>query len=327
MALLSGLLMSLAVSEFQLLLTRLAVDLGIKVDRLLQRLDRLDERERLAFISDAYPELARAYLAAAMATTVQWYDEQPVATPKPGVAAFVAEAVDLIPDERLAASGRWALLQGKPVESLQGTAARAVFDQSRQTVLQNLAAEYGVSEAEIQAPGTRWARHASANACSFCKLMATRGAVYRSESSATKVRGRSLELTTADRRQLRQGQGFAPLSELDPAAVDEALERRSRYTNARAAKKAGKLVGDRKTGALRGSQKYGDKYHDWCHCTAVPVRPGGFYDPPPYVEQWERDYVEAVKAASAAGDTKGEYGAIDLKAVLNQMDRAARANQ
>ncbi|MGC7358433.1 hypothetical protein RA989_21590, partial [Mycobacteroides abscessus subsp. massiliense] len=54
---------------------------------------------------------------------------------------------------------------GVSVSDLTGSAARALFNASRDTVLANVAAE----------PGARWARHASANACSFCRLMATRG--------------------------------------------------------------------------------------------------------------------------------------------------------
>jgi len=320
--------MALAVAEFQLLLVKLAADLGIKIYRLIRQMGRLDQREQLAFITDAYPELATAYLSAAGALSAQWYNEQPVRVPRAGVAVFEAEPADLLPTGQLAANGRWSMLQADPMKSLQGSAVRAVFDQSRQTVLENLAAEYEVSEDEVVAgPGTRWARHASANACAFCRVLATRGAVYRSEQSATRIVGRSLDLTISDRRRLRQGQGFATMSEIDKAAVDEALERRSRYSSTRAATKAGKRVGDKKVGSLRGERKYGDKYHDNCHCIAVPVRPGGSYEPPDYVEQWEWDYIDAVRATSAAGETKGEYGAIDLNAVVNYMDRAARAEK
>lgn len=267
----------------------------------------------------AFPEVIGPYLQASAMTSAQVYDESAPelefkATPVPDISA-----------ERIAGSVKWALYapgDAEPVDRLAGAAQRMVFDASRQTMLTNLAAEYDVSIDEVSVPGTRWARHASANACSFCKVMATRGAVYRSEQSATKVVGRSLELTTSDRRRLKQGQGFATMGDISTAAIDEALDRRSTYSNARAAKKAGKLVGDKKTGSLRGTQKYGDKFHDHCHCTAIAVRPGQSYEPPDYVEQWEQDYNDAVRAAREASRTKGEYGAIDLNAVVAQMDKA-----
>jgi hypothetical protein len=138
------------------------------------------------------------------------------------------------------------------------------------------------------------------------------------------VSGRSIDLTIADKRRLFQGQGFITTSQLNQAAVDEALARRSNYSNRRAASKQGKLVGDAKTRHLRGEQKLGDKYHDGCHCVAVAVRLGESYEPPDYVGQWEQDYSAAVRATQAEGKTKGEYGAIDVTAVLNHMDRASR---
>ncbi|WP_301119789.1 hypothetical protein [Mycolicibacterium fortuitum] len=75
-------------------------------------------------------------------------------------------------------------------------------------------------------------------------------------------------------------------------------------------------------GAVYGSQQAaaGRRYHDHCRCVAVPERGGQTFVPPAYAAKWEQDYIDAVRAASAAGDTKGEYGAIDLKAVLRRME-------
>ena len=297
--------MALAVSEFQLLLVQLAADLGVKVDRLLKQMDRLSQAEALAFITDAYPELARAYLAASGELSVQFYDEQPTTS------TFVAQSVVLIPDERLAASGRWAMLQADPVKALTGSAQRALMDQSRQTVLENLAAEYDVPMTDLHTPGTRWARHAAPNACSFCRVMATRGDVYRGDGIVfddqlgdyrTSVVGRSLNLTDVDRRMIASGQ----------ATVDELLARREKYA-------IGRRKGQTKQRTLRGTQKYGDRYHDHCHCTAVPVRPGGSYQPPAYVEQWQKDYLDAWNAVPN-GTSYDNNGV--LKAVLREMDKA-----
>lgn len=308
--------MAAGVPEFQGLLTQLAADLGVKIGRLLRTMDRLDQREARAFITEYYPALALPYMAAAGSLSAQYYNEQPTLT------AFLAQPVDLIPVERLAVSGRWALLQRSPVQALVGSAQRAVMDQSRTTMLENLAVEYDVPVAEVSVPGTRWARHASANACGFCRMLATRGPVYRSRVDATRVSGRSVDLTIADKRALMQGRGFIPTSQLDKAAVDEALERRTRFASWKQARKQGKLLGDLKVRRDRGIRALGDKYHDDCHCIAVPVRPGGSYEPPEYVEQWERDYVDAVGATREAGKTRGDYGAIDVHAVAAHMDNA-----
>jgi len=286
-------------AEFQLLLTRLTIELGSEIAELLARIAGLTLPEQMAYITAAYPDVVTPYLAASNDLTQVWYEAQPVATP-----GFDTVAAPLAEVEGLAISGRWSLTQGKPVEALQGSATRAVFDQSRRTITDNVESE----------PGARWARYASANACNFCKMLATRGAVYTSEASALGVGGRSVNLEISDRRAIAAGQ----------TTRDEALARRSVFRSARQATRAGRQVGDARVGALRGAQRYGDKYHDWCHCIAVAVRPGGSYEPPPYVEQWDRQYANAVAAARNAGQTKGKYGAIDFKAVLRQMDSLQR---
>lgn len=218
--------MALAVSEFQLLLVQLAADLGIKVGRLISGLGRLDQAEALAFVTAAYPELARDYLAASGAASVQFYNEQPT------VSDFEAQSIDLIPEERLAISARWALLQKKPVQALAGSAERAVMDQSRATILENVEAE----------EGAKWARHASGNACPFCRMLSTRSDVYLTEESASFLA------------------------------------------------------------------------HDSCHCLAVCVRPGDDYEPAPYVEKWEQEYIQARRDADSG----------DPKAILNAWARNLR---
>lgn len=304
--------MPIAVPEFQLLLTRLAADLGIKTDRLLAQMGRLDQREALAFLTDAYPHVAAPYVQMAAQATAVYYGEQPVAPPPTGPAApppFAPGIPDeLVPAELLAASARWAWLQAKPADALRGSAMRAVFNGSRDTMIYNAIRE-----------SAKWARYASANACSFCRVMATRGAVYTSEEAATSVVGRGVDLAVSDRRAIHSGL----------MTRDEALYRRSLYRNERQAKAAGAKVGDTRIsiGATRGNREAGNKYHDRCHCIAVCVRPGDTYEPPPYVEQWEQDYVTAVGTAARAGETKGEYGAIDLKAVVRHMDSISSDRQ
>jgi len=42
-----------------------------------------------------------------------------------------------------------------------------------------------------------------------------------------------------------------------------------------------------------------DRFHDHCHCLAVPVRPGQSYTLPEYTQQWEDEYKAARKAAGS----------------------------
>ena len=249
----------------------------------------------------AFPGVVGPYLQASAMTSAQMYDESAPeldfkATPAPEMSAA-----------RLAGSVRWALYApggAKPVDRLAGAAQRLVFDASRQTTLTSLAAEYDVPISEVEEPGTMWARHASANACSFCKVMATRGAVFRSGESATRVVGRSLNLTVADQRALANG----------TATREELLARRETYA-------IGRRKGQTKTRTLRGKRKYGDKFHDNCHCVAVAVRPGQAYEPPAYVERWEQDYQDAWD--KVPNGTSYDNNGV-LKAVVSQMDKASK---
>lgn len=196
--------MARAVSEFQSLLSGLAADLIERAEKLAAAVARLDRAEALAFITEAFPELVTPYLAASADVTATWYDAQDPA------AGFIAEPAELAPVDELGASGRIALLEDDPVAAVARSAEKHLFQTSRRTVRKNAKRE-----------GVRWARHASANACGFCRILAIRGPAYSSEKAAT-----------------------------------------------------------------RG--------HDNCHCIAVPVR-GGAYEPAPYVEQWKRDYKQAIK--------------------------------
>ncbi|MFV8169837.1 ADP-ribosyltransferase [Mycolicibacterium peregrinum] len=80
------------------------------------------------------------------------------------------------------------MLQSDPALALKGTATRSVFSGSRDTVITNANRE-----------GVRWARHASANACGFCRMLATRGAVYHSQALAKKSHDHCHCLAVPDR--------------------------------------------------------------------------------------------------------------------------------
>jgi hypothetical protein len=165
-----------AVPQFQGALLQLASRAGGAVDRVVSRIGNLSKTEGLQFITDAYPAMVDPLLSASALLTSQWYAE--LAPTK----VFVPEPADLPAAEKLAASGRWALLQDDPVTALKGSATRSVFDSSRRTVRDNAERE-----------NVRWTRYASGNACGFCRMLATRAltigqptapGLYRTKSSA-----------------------------------------------------------------------------------------------------------------------------------------------
>lgn len=264
--------MTVSPAERQYILGQIGQAAAADLDTLWARAAALADIDFAAYIIEAFPALVDPYAALATEAATVWYEDSPSETdyvPRPGP---LPEA------EQLLSSAAWALgasgIKGR--DRLQGTMQRAVYDSARLTILTNI---------EDEGNGARWARHASSNACAFCAMMATRGAVYASKAAAETVVGRGKEMSLADRRARAAGQ--------------------TRVNNRMAA------GGVR----ARGTQKLGDKYHDHCHCIAVEVRPGDSYEPPDYVDQWNEAYIKASREAPKTG----EYGALDPKAILAHM--------
>ena len=210
--------MPLGTVQFRSLLTNLSHNVRRDAGTLLSRMGHFTAREGRAFITEAWPELIRPYVDAAGDLTVEWYDGQPSTN-----TVFVPQPADPPPDEHLAANGRWAMGQDDPRDALGGAGERAVFNASRDTVLDNV----------IREDGARWVREARPGACNFCKMMTTRGAVYWTEASALTVTGRTVNIELSDRRAIAAGQ----------MTRAEAMARRQFYRSEHEAGKAGANVG------------------------------------------------------------------------------------
>lgn len=292
--------MPLGTQGFRSLLSELTRHVKRDASRLASHMGRFSAREGREFISEAFPELLRPYIDAAGDLTVEYYDGQPTTS----TTIFVPQPADPPPDEQVAASGRWGIEQPDPGGALGTSGERIVFNHSRNTVLENVMRE-----------GVRWAREARPDACSFCKLMATRGAIYYTEATALSVQGTSVKLTVADLRAIHEGR----------MTRDEALYRRMFYRTKHNAEKAGKQVGDLINRSLRGTRERGESWHDHCFCVAVPVREGDTYKPPEYAQHWKEDYRDAVTAAEKQMAKQGEHRQITLNDILNGWDRNDRA--
>lgn len=158
--------------EVRAILGELDRRLSAELARFWHRLAETSTSEFRDLVIAAYPELVTPYVSAAADLGAVWYDSQPSTNTR-----FSASPAELPPVEKLQSSASWALAVGngdQAIALLTGSAERALFDGLRDTVLDNVGRE----------PGARWARHASANACSFCRMLATRGADYIRESTA-----------------------------------------------------------------------------------------------------------------------------------------------
>lgn len=256
-------------SDRQRILTQIAEMAVVALRDLWRRASLVPDIDFAAFLIEAFPEAVDPYAALAAEVAAEWYAET-VSVNK----AFVSLPGALPLREQMLKSAQWALGGDGTValDRMSGTAQRAVFDSARETTLYNVERE----------PGSTWARYASANACAFCALMATRGQVYASKKSALRVVGRGKDFST--------------------------------NFNADGSRKAGGQAGGVKT---RGRRAVGEKYHDDCHCVAVEVRPGGSYEPPPHVENFARAYRDAFDAVPN-GTAYDKQNSV-LKAVLSNM--------
>jgi hypothetical protein len=122
-----------------------------------------------AFVIRAFPVIADPFVEIAGQLAATWFELSAPASP------YVAVVAPPIPEEKLLSSARWALGASGDAgrDRLEGTLQRAVFDGSRNTTILN-----------VERTRSKWARHASANACAFCRLMSIRGAVYNSQTTA-----------------------------------------------------------------------------------------------------------------------------------------------
>jgi hypothetical protein len=171
-------------AEFRWLIGSLADGLGQHAGRLLTTASQFDYPAALRYLSDAYPQLAKPFYAAAAEATTLMYNELPSTG-----APFIAKPAPLPPDEQLAINIRWSTTQSDPVAAIQRSAARVVRDASRYTVVINASKE----------PGAKWYREAQPDACGFCRLMAIRGPSYSSEWIAERV---------GNRKSKRYGQAY-----------------------------------------------------------------------------------------------------------------------
>ncbi|MBF6333436.1 hypothetical protein [Nocardia transvalensis] len=151
-----------AASELRSVLDDMTTVMAGELGELFDRAAGTDTAAGRALVIEAYPEIVTPWAVTAAETSALWYDD--LAPELPYTAAPATPA----PVEQLQASAAWATTQDRALELLIGSAQRVVFGASRDTVVR----------AADDEPGTRWARTASATACPWCRMLATRHAVY-----------------------------------------------------------------------------------------------------------------------------------------------------
>ena|GEM_PF-3127058 len=175
---------------------------------------------------DAFPEVVGPYVSASGELTATWYEDlrgEAFAT------AYTARAVTDLNPQKVDGLVRWGVRplfgvsDSTPLSLIGGGVQRMIAGAARDTIDLN---------ARTDPASVSWARVARPDACEFCKMLAGRGSVYRSEAAAGMVIGRGV----------------------DPSQT------------------AGKAGGQGRGVRARGGREVGaDKFHDFCRCTAQPT--------------------------------------------------------
>lgn len=164
--------MTVSAAERRYLLQQVNRLAETELNRLWSAAERLSNIEFFEYIVGTYPAVVDPYIDMSSNLSATWFE---MSDPDSTYRAVMAPNP---PVEQLQANARWALKatgeQGKT--DLAGSLNRAVFDGARETTRIN-----------VERTDSRWAVDARPTACPWCRMMATRGAVYKTAATALKA--------------------------------------------------------------------------------------------------------------------------------------------
>jgi hypothetical protein len=158
--------------------------------RFWRGLDVADAVPSAVAVREFLPELVNGYAPLSAEVAASFYDESRAAANAQG--SFLADLAPARNADKLQRMISWAvapLFRVDPktelaapdptlgLSRLSSGTQLEIADSARETIDLNIEADQDLGH-------PRFARHASANACAFCALMATRGAVFRTAESA-----------------------------------------------------------------------------------------------------------------------------------------------
>ncbi|WP_280395553.1 hypothetical protein [Nocardia brasiliensis] len=156
------------VDIFESLMSDLTDSMFADIVREFNRSSAFDPATQGLWLSDAVPEIWTPRAVAANDLAADFYKRSAPNLIFDVVTAFIPKP------QTIAGQVAWALTQTVALHALTAVAQRDLYGQARRTITDNARKE----------TGAKWARHAKPDACRFCQMTATRGAVYGSEESA-----------------------------------------------------------------------------------------------------------------------------------------------
>lgn len=204
--------------------------------------------EAMFYMRDAIEDVMETYGVTAADLTADWWNGT-LNDPD-----FLAKPVPKYEDwHYLRKKSNWAVrlimvAESEPFARLALAAQQAIWGAQRETVI-----------TASKQTNMRYARYARADACAFCRVLASRGAVYGSKAAAKYV-------------------GMAGMKQ-------HWTGRHNGVSHFRGYRM--------KQGRVRGTQAAGDKFHDHCRCAVGPADYGLDANLPDYYEKWEQQYWDA----------------------------------
>jgi hypothetical protein len=204
-----------------------------QVKSLLQSLDTPNPIVFRDSLLETYPELLRPFASSASEVAAEWYSTLRVNAGAEGV--FTPDVAPDLPVEQLEAGVRHSLTPVFRPQEFIGSDVLTLLAGFTQKMIANQGRTTITNAALADPVLVGYQRIPRAGCCAFCGLLASRGAVYRSEASAGGVVGRGVSADST----------------------------------------AGKRGGQGKGVKLRGTQVTGDKFHNFCRCVVAPRFVGG----------------------------------------------------
>ena len=173
----------LGVPEFQGALARIADNAAAVSKALVHRAIELPTPDAYRYVADGYPDAIAPHVSASGVLSAQWFREITGLAPTPPA---------LPSREQLSRSARWALSRRDPAGAIEGVSTRSVFTSSRRTIADS-STRHRVG----------WVRYASATACGFCRMLATRALTFDEAGAPGLYRSRRAALASPHRPDVR----------------------------------------------------------------------------------------------------------------------------
>ena len=238
------------VNGYDLTLSGLSTAALGDLQQLLRSLEGESPDRTKSVLFEAFPEVFNPYAAATSAVSATFYEE--VRNHANVSGSFDAGALDSVD------SGRWNALVGfgtQPRMLEQGamTLMFSILSGGLTSILSEMAGDTIYGNAQNERVTVGFQRVPKPGCCSFCGMLASRGASYSSEAAASGVVGRGVPVEKTRGKAGGQGGGIK----------------------------------------ARGSRSVGEKFHDHCKCRTVQVYEDNFVEMQADADKYLESYASA----------------------------------